>query len=252
MIANYHTHTWRCRHAVGKEREYIENAVSAGMKVLGFSDHSPYFFPGLYYSGYRMYPEQVTEYIETLKSLRDEYADRIKIKIGFEAEYYPAYFGALCDFLAGIDYDYLILGQHFIDNELSAKYCGYATDDPAFLRTYVDEVTEGLKTGRFAYLAHPDIICFTGDDAVYRSEMRRLCESAKSPGIPLEINLLGMRDGRTYPRRLFWEIASEVGNTVICGSDAHDPEHTADEASFAVACAMADELSLKRIDFLDI
>ena len=30
MKANYHTHTVRCRHAVGDEHEYIENAIAAG------------------------------------------------------------------------------------------------------------------------------------------------------------------------------------------------------------------------------
>ena len=41
MIANYHTHTWRCRHADGTEREYVETAIEAGFKILGFSDHTP-------------------------------------------------------------------------------------------------------------------------------------------------------------------------------------------------------------------
>ena len=34
MIANYHTHTWRCRHADGTEREYVEKAINAGLKIL--------------------------------------------------------------------------------------------------------------------------------------------------------------------------------------------------------------------------
>ena len=45
MIANYHTHTWRCRYANGTEREYVERAIEGGLKILGFSDHSPYPFP---------------------------------------------------------------------------------------------------------------------------------------------------------------------------------------------------------------
>ena len=28
MLANYHTHTYRCHHAFGSEREYIDNAVA--------------------------------------------------------------------------------------------------------------------------------------------------------------------------------------------------------------------------------
>ena len=37
MIANYHTHTPRCNHAVGSEVEYVENALAQGLKILGFS-----------------------------------------------------------------------------------------------------------------------------------------------------------------------------------------------------------------------
>ena len=40
MNANYHTHTVRCHHAIGSEREYIEKAISRGFKKLGFSDHT--------------------------------------------------------------------------------------------------------------------------------------------------------------------------------------------------------------------
>ena len=37
MTANYHTHTWRCNHASGTEREYIEKAIESGIRILGFS-----------------------------------------------------------------------------------------------------------------------------------------------------------------------------------------------------------------------
>ena len=45
MLANYHTHTTRCGHAVGEDREYVETAIRRGLKVLGFSDHVPMPFP---------------------------------------------------------------------------------------------------------------------------------------------------------------------------------------------------------------
>jgi histidinol-phosphatase (PHP family) len=45
MKINYHTHTTRCHHAAGTEREYVEAAIANGIKVLGFADHTPYPFP---------------------------------------------------------------------------------------------------------------------------------------------------------------------------------------------------------------
>ena len=34
MIANYHTHTKRCKHATGEDREYVEAAIETGLKIL--------------------------------------------------------------------------------------------------------------------------------------------------------------------------------------------------------------------------
>ena len=52
--ANYHTHTVRCHHAVGSEREYIEQAIAEGFDILGFSDHTPQPYPENFRSGVRM------------------------------------------------------------------------------------------------------------------------------------------------------------------------------------------------------
>ena len=64
MIANYHTHTPRCNHASGSEEAYIQSALAGEMKILGFADHSPYWFPGDYYSTFRMYPEELAGYAD--------------------------------------------------------------------------------------------------------------------------------------------------------------------------------------------
>ena len=86
MIANYHTHTPRCNHAQGSEQEYVDAALSAGLKILGFSDHTPYFFPGDYYSTFRMRPEELSGYVSTVSGLRDRYAGKLEIHVGVEAE----------------------------------------------------------------------------------------------------------------------------------------------------------------------
>ena len=79
ISANYHTHTVRCKHAVGLEREYIEAAISEGFKILGFSDHTPQPYPEGFVSGIRMDMTQLKDYTDTLVKLRDEYKDQIQI-----------------------------------------------------------------------------------------------------------------------------------------------------------------------------
>ena len=97
MTANYHTHTARCMHAEGTEREYIEQAIARRVKLLGFSDHSPQVFDDGYVSGFRMLPGQLEDYVLTLQNLRKEYAGRIDLYIGLEAEYYPRHFDRLTE-----------------------------------------------------------------------------------------------------------------------------------------------------------
>lgn len=224
MIANYHTHTPLCHHAVGEPREYVENAIAGGLDTLGFSDHAPMPFPGAYYSGFRMKIHEFDGYIAALKDLQKEYAKDIRLLIGVEAEYYPAIFPDFLDLIRPYGLDYMLLGQHALYNEENAPYTPRPTGEEGLLVQYVDQLCQGLATGEFLYLAHPDMMNFVGDEAIYRREMTRLCRFCKAHNIPLEINLLGIMDHRHYPKDLFWQIASQVGNTAIVGCDAHRPE----------------------------
>lgn len=230
MLANYHTHTFRCNHAAGTEREYIETAIARGLKTLGFSDHCPYPFEEKFYSGYRMRLAELEDYFSTLRALKQEYAKDIKILIGFEAEYYPDYFEKLLNAITPFGYDYLIMGQHFVGNEMNEPYAAAATGEKQILTRYVNQCIEGLKTGRFLYLAHPDVVNFCGDAAFYQKEMTRLCTAAKEMAIPLEYNLLGLAGNRHYPGKRFFQLAAKVGNTVVLGCDAHTPDMVANPA----------------------
>ena len=227
MRANYHTHTPRCNHAEGEERAYIERALEAGFEELGFSDHTPYFFDKPdYYSSFRMRPELLPDYVETLLGLREAYKDRIKLYLGLEAEYYPKLFPKLLDYLRQFPLDYLILGQHALYNETEGIFSPRPTDDEKLLDQYRGQTLEALETGLFTYFAHPDILHFTGVPTAYDRHVRAICRRARELKIPLEFNLLGFSEGKHYPNLTFWRIAGEEGSTVILGSDAHAPEDT--------------------------
>lgn len=248
MYANYHTHTTRCGHASGSEREYVENAIKSGLKILGFSDHAPMPFPNGYQSGIRMKLHEIEGYVNTLASLREEYKDDIEIYIGYEAEYFPSIFDEFLDVISPYECDYIILGQHCIDTEVGGTYNAAPNGDPAVLRRYVDQVIEGINTGKFTYIAHPDLFNFTGDIEIYRGENMRLCRLAKEKNIPLEINFLGIMDNRNYPRSLFWDIAAECDAPVIFGCDAHSPDCIVKPDILRRAEQMAAEKKLRLVD----
>ena len=249
MLFNYHTHTTRCNHAVGADREYVENAVKNGVKTLGFSDHAPYVFPeNKPYSTFRMAVEKRDEYVASIRALAKEYEKDIRILCGFELEYYPAWHDQETAFLKEVNPDYLILGQHLLGNEERVVHTKTEYRPDEVLSSYVTQTLEGLKTGDFLYLAHPDIAGYLFSETAVSREYLRLCEGAKALHIPLEINLLGIRSKRQYPNRTLFKIAAEVGNEVIIGCDAHEPQHAGDLISEKIALEMVNELGLRLID----
>ncbi len=236
MDYNYHTHTYRCGHASGSDEEYILRAIEGGIKHMGFSDHAPFLFPDGYEINCHMQMADANEYFESIDALRKKYADKIDIAIGFEMEYMPSHFDKMLKNAKNIGAEYLILGQHYIaDGYPDAIGSGSIKESEEHFFTYVESVCSGIESGVFSYLAHPDMAKFTGSDEIYRAGMKRICQCSLENNIPVEINFLGIRDGRFYPNPRFWEIAKEVGCPVTFGFDAHTPKDAYDGDSLKVA-----------------
>lgn len=239
MNYNYHTHTFRCSHATGTEEEYIQRAIENGIVHMGFSDHIPLRFPDGSESKYRVPVDQVSDYVETLQALREKYAGRLALHIGFEMEYYPDFFAQMYRDARAWGAEYLILGQHFTRAENVDRLHATADhSDPEQLAQFTDLMLEAIATGAFSYIAHPDVYRFSGDEAAYREQSERLCLAAKEANVPLEINFLGLREGRHYPNPVFWEIAGKVGAPVTFGFDAHNALSAYDGESEQKALAL--------------
>lgn len=251
MYANYHTHTYRCQHAEGEDKEYVEAAICAGIKILGFSDHCPWIYNSDFVSGIRMSPDEVDNYCHSLETLRKEYKDDIQIYIGFESEYLPELIDKQDTFLKDYPIDYMILGQHFMDNEAS-PYMGTETLDENILKKYVDLVIEGMESGRYLYLAHPDLINYVGPEEIYAKHILRLCEYLKLHDIPVEINMLGQYQGRHYPRKSFLKLAQQAGNSAIIGVDAHTPSHLKNTDVYNECVTLAKQYHLELVDKMPI
>ena len=247
MIANYHTHTYRCHHATGTEKEYIERAIEGGIKYMGFSDHIPCINLDGSESAFRVSMDDRFNYSRKILALKEEYRDRIDIKLGYEAEYCPLLFDRMLEVCRETNAEYLILGQHFVGNEYKKgeRVTSTESDSEERLRSYVDQVCEGMRTGYFSYVAHPDVVRFSGDKEILRTHMRRLCRVSIETGIPLELNFLGIREGRHYPNADFWELVGEMGCEVVYGCDAHDKKSAYDGESFKKAEEMRKKYNLK-------
>lgn len=248
MDYNYHTHTKRCGHASGEVENYIKRAIEGGIKYMGFSDHIPFIFPDGYESYYRIPVIEVEEYFNEIKALREKYKDKIDIKIGFEVEYYPEYFAEMISNAIKWGAEYLILGQHFIYNEHpNGVWTGMPTDSEEKFKEYIKCTVDAINSGAFTYVAHPDILRYTGDFDFYCEQMSKICVASKNRNIPLEINFLGIRDKRLYPYDKFWEIAGTVQCPVTYGFDAHDEISAFDAVSLIKAEELVEKYNLNYI-----
>lgn len=259
LKVNYHTHTKRCGHAVGEDEEYVLNAIKIGIKELGISDHAP--FKGISQPGVRMDYSQLDEYVNSINALKEKYKDKIKIYVGFEAEYFCEVDEYYKDLLEN-KIDYLICGQHFMLMEKEQVYVGIKKDNKSAAIDYVNRVVGAMESGMFKYIAHPDIILrsYTIRDDFIEGQLRRICEASLRTGVPLEINLEGVRAKERmgdvfgenfYPFPSFWKLVGEYGCNVIIGADVHNPEYflsSYDEYAYQ----LIEKYHLHLIDKIDI
>lgn len=215
----YHTHTKRCGHAIGEDEAYVLKAIECGIKRLGFSDHI--FLEGFQEKGIRGDYSELEGYLKSINELKEKYKDKIEIKVGFEAEYLPQYLTYYRNLLKNGTIDYLILGQHnYIQNNQSMSY-----RNNIFL--YFEDVIEGIKSGLFKYLCHPDLfMLFTNTwNPTLESLSRRLLKTCEKYDLPIEINITGIRRNRPYPSDEFFKLSKEYKLRYVIGVDAHAPEH---------------------------
>lgn len=242
----YHTHPYRCGHAVGREEDYVKAAIDAGYKVVGFTDHV--FLPGLEQPGMRGSYMELDDYIYTINNLKKKYKDKIEIHLGFECEYdeeLEDYYHYLLD-VKGIEY--LILGQHLFYDSGNLTWLGRAGAPEEMIERYTAMVIKGMKSGLFKVLAHPDLclMFFTKITPYVESYLKKICEAAEYYNIPMEFNLGGIRNFRNdtsgrigYPCEKFFEIASHYNCKIIIGLDTHNP---ADFSSSDEDIAYAEEI----------
>lgn len=226
-MKNYHTHTRRCHHAIDRDEDYILAAIQAGYTELGFSDHTPWRYHSDFHSSIRMEERELAEYVQTLTALKKKYQNQISIKIGLECEYFPRYMDWLKETLQHYHIDYIILGHHYCQSDEDGLYFGRPLQKDE-LTQYVDLAIQAIKTGLYSYIAHPDLANFDTADPFYVQEMRRLCQAAKEYDMPLEFNLLGYKTMRHYPNPVFFQMAAQMKNRVIIGTDAHESRALSD------------------------
>lgn len=248
---NYHTHTKRCYHAIGEDEEYVKAAIKAGIKQLGFSDHTPWHYESSFEASMRMPESKLDDYLNSIRYLKDKYKNEIDILIGLECEYFERYLPWLKKMIKEKDIDYIILGNHYYQTDELHKYFGTPVDE-YYLKSYVDHCIKAIDSGLYSYIAHPDLVYYDQSSDLYQQEMSRLCAYAKEKDMPLEFNLLGFETKRHYPNDTFWQIASKYQNKAIIGYDAHTPDSLLNDKVYNQAYNYLKSLDVELIDSIKL
>lgn len=222
MRVDLHNHTPLCKHAVGEPREYIQEAIKQGIEIYGFSDHAPNNFD----SSFCMSFEQMQEYQELVLNLREEFKEKIDIRLGYEADWLPNY---LDKRVLDAKVDYLIGSVHFIDK--------WGFDNPEFIgefknrdldqiwQEYFDAIEQMAQSGYYNIVGHLDLMKVFNFRP--KKDIRVIAKSAlkaiKNSGMAVEINAAGLRKPvkELYPSKELLQECYALDIPITFGSDAH-------------------------------
>lgn len=258
-----------CRHAKGQLEQVVEAAVAGGFTTYGLSEHCPRLhIEHLYPDEQDMNPEQLvaqfSAYYAEASRLRQRYAGKLELLIGFETEALPV--RGWADLMRRLrreqDFDFIVGSVHSVEGiwidldeaqaALAEERCGGKT---ALEMAYFDQLTDVILTLEPEVVGHVDLIRrFRGDEIgfedVVHKRIERVLEAARTVGSAIEVNAAPFRRGfgPVYPGPEILKRACEMDVAVTLGDDSHGP---ADVGNGLSACLEAIEVAgYKHVSYL--
>ncbi|NUL82619.1 MAG: histidinol-phosphatase [Armatimonadetes bacterium] len=236
-----------CDHAQGTLREIIETAIRMGFHTYGLAEHMPRVEDRFIYSEERSMGWDVEHlhrmfdaYAVETRALAEEYADRIVILRGFEAEVIPQdrYPDLIRQTLDRYQFDFFVGSAHYVREII--------IDGPDEQFAHAIEVYDGLENMAVAYyetvadlieavsppvIGHFDLVKKRArphgpvDGPRAREAAYHALTLAKQHDCILDLNLAGWRKGLNEPYPAPWivEMARELGIDFCFGDDSHGP-----------------------------
>ncbi|OEH86815.1 hypothetical protein BHU72_00665 [Desulfuribacillus stibiiarsenatis] len=234
-LVDYHTHNYRCGHAIGELREYVERAVELGFHEIGLSDHFPLF----HIPAERRLPEitmemhQLEEYVQEAIALKQEFAQQIDVKVGIEADYVPEWEDYLANQLRQYPFDYVLGSVHFIGEwDHSDSRCTHEWDNrdvDQVYRHYYALVKAAAESKIYDSIAHFDVIKrFNHHPTSDMTEnIREALLAVKAANICVEVNTSGefMPVKEIFPSKTILHMCKELDIPITVGSDSHRPHN---------------------------
>ncbi|MBM3998365.1 MAG: histidinol-phosphatase HisJ family protein [Planctomycetes bacterium] len=236
LLYETHSHTPLCRHAVGEPGDYAEFALRRGLRGVIVTCHNP--MPDGFSSSVRMALDEFDAYVAMVERARAEWAGRVDIRLGIEADFFEGYEAFVERQLDAAPFEYVIGSVHPQIGEYRKRYWD---DDPVRYQTaYFTRLADAAEAGLFDCLSHPDII---KNETAGAWEPDRIMDAIGAAldriartGIAMELNTSGANktipEMNPFPAML--RAMRSRGVPVVVGSDAHVPERTGDRFETAL------------------
>ena len=236
-----------CDHAEGSLRDTIEAAIAFGYHTFGVSEHAPRDEACFLYAEERSQGWDVARlwsdfeaYAAEVASLADEFADRITILRGFEAEVVPSdrYVQLMRDIRERHQFEFMVGSVHYVGevgidgpqvefDQAAAEHGGIESLSIA----YYDTVSEMVTALRPEVVGHLDLVRkrAPSEESVDTPQIRdaafRTLEVIRQHEAILDLNTAGYRKnhGRPYPAPWLVKRAHEMGIGFCFGVDSHGP-----------------------------
>lgn len=246
-----HLHTPLCGHATGAPREYAQAALDAGLAGLCFTDHAP--MPAWYDAPWRMRLDQLQEYVDGVRAVQAEFAGRLDVRLGLEADFHPGTERFVEGLLTAHDWDYVIGSVHYLG--------AWGFDNPEFVDEYGARDLGGLYTdyyaliggaarsGLFDSIGHLDLPKKFGHRDPGGAAALRALDAVAEAGLSLDFNTAGWRKpvAEAYPAPDLMAEAVNRGIGFVLGSDAHQPQEVG--FRFADAAAMLEGMGARVVTY---
>ena len=245
-MMDYHIHPAYSADAEGTLDMFCRAALDKGLREICFTTHldSDPMRDDSYVvvSGERVSahdPSWFEDYGNHIRDLGDEYSHKgLNVRLGVEVDMYPGVLDDLPDAFHETEFDLVIGSVHLIDHKaISLKeeafeiFKKYGLEQVGNI--YFDVIKDVLKSRIFDILGHLDIYRRYGEDffgpeihSLWKPHIDELCRIMKAQGVGYEINTSSIRRGflEPMPEGVIVEAMNDRGvNTVIVGSDAHQP-----------------------------
>ena len=246
QYSNYHSHCIFCDGHSFPEN-FIRFAIQHHFRAYGFSSHSPLPFE----TNWNMSKDNMGEYLEEIRRIKEKYAHQLEIYAGLEIDYLDESYNASSAYFQQLPLDYRISSIHFLPllyplaetnmmcidgsfRDFSEKVdLHYGHDIRRLVAHYFQSSCKMVELGGFDIVGHMDKIYmnaqhYPGFDLHapwYKNAFLEYLDLIQEKNLMVEINTKNFcKKKELYPHTDFLSYLVERNIPILVNSDCHYPD----------------------------